>query len=590
MIKRISAILLILQSFSAIAQNLFVNTSVENKNIILEEFTGINCGYCPDGHRIAQDLKDANPNDIFLIKIHTGGYATPQGPGTDFRVDPIGSNIASQSNLAGYPAGTVNRHQFSMTQNGGTAMSRGDWSNASSQLLSQPSPVNVGIQASVDMSTNILTVDIQLYFTGNQTVSTNNLNIAILQNNVLGPQSGGSNYNPSAIDPATGLYIHDHMLRHMMTGQWGETISNISQGSFYTNQYTWNMPSDINGVALDPTNISIVAFVAEGNQEILSGTEVYPNIIFANQNDVYCMSTIANDAICAIDTDIDITFRNYGNQDLTSLDINYAINGGTAIVYPWTGNLSPGATENITISNVSFTPQATNTVVVETSNPNGVTDQNTTNDQATTSFTQFAAAGQVNGGVAPGQATVTIVTDQYGAETTWQITDDAGNVVASGGPYANQGTAGQYPQTPVNVNLNLNECYSFLIEDSYGDGMNTPQYGQGSFTVTDASGNDFITGGVFTNEVIESFNADGSATSVSDVKSLNVSMYPNPVKNILSIDGSYDSIEIYDIYGKFVLQSAAKENIDVSSLSSGTYLVNLKVNGEIAVQKITVTK
>ena len=120
--------------------------------------------------------------------------------------------------------------------------------------------------------------------------------------------------------------------------------------------------------------------------------------------------------------------------------------------------------------------------------------------------------------------------------------------------------------------------------------MNTPQYGQGSFTVTDASGNDFITGGVFTNEVIESFNADGSATSVSDVKSLNVSMYPNPVKNILSIDGSYDSIEIYDIYGKFVLQSAAKENIDVSSLSSGTYLVNLKVNGEIAVQKITVTK
>ena len=94
--------------FCAHAQT-FVSTSPENKNIILEEFTGISCTFCPDGHKIGQQLHDANPNDIFLINIHTGGYASPQGPGTDFRVDPIGSNIAGQSNLSGYPAGTVNR-------------------------------------------------------------------------------------------------------------------------------------------------------------------------------------------------------------------------------------------------------------------------------------------------------------------------------------------------------------------------------------------------------------------------------------------------------------------------------------------------
>ena len=87
----------------------FVSTQPENKNVILEEFTGISCVYCPDGHRIAQDLHNANPNDVFLINIHTGGYANPQGPGTDFRVDPIGSNIASQSGVSGYPSGTVNR-------------------------------------------------------------------------------------------------------------------------------------------------------------------------------------------------------------------------------------------------------------------------------------------------------------------------------------------------------------------------------------------------------------------------------------------------------------------------------------------------
>ena len=156
----------------------FVSTNPENKNIILEEFTGIYCGFCPDGHAIGQSLHDANPNDVFLINIHTGSYASPSGGDPDFRVDPIGANIASQSNLSGYPAGTVNRHQFTMSQGGGTAMSRGDWSNASSQLLLEPSPVNIGLQASVDMATNVLTVDVEVYYTGSQTVTSNMLNIA----------------------------------------------------------------------------------------------------------------------------------------------------------------------------------------------------------------------------------------------------------------------------------------------------------------------------------------------------------------------------------------------------------------------------
>ena len=101
-------------TFIASAQT-FVSTSPENKNVILEEFTGISCVYCPAGHLIGQNLHDANPNDVFLINIHTGGYASPQGTGTDFNT-PFGSALANQSGLCGYPAGTVNRRDF--TANG----------------------------------------------------------------------------------------------------------------------------------------------------------------------------------------------------------------------------------------------------------------------------------------------------------------------------------------------------------------------------------------------------------------------------------------------------------------------------------------
>ena len=255
-------------SFIASAQT-FVSTSIENKNVILEEYTGISCVYCPDGHKIAQDLHNANPNDVFLINIHTGSYATPQGPGTDFNTT-FGAAIAGQTNLAGYPAGTVNRHEFAgLGQNAtGTAMSRNNWSSASTQLLAEPSPVNLGIQATVDMATNTLIVDVEVYYTGTQTVTSNMLNIAVVQNNIEGPQSGMS-ANPASVLP-NGQYNHNHMLRHMLTGQWGEMISNITSGTLYSNQFTWVMPADIAGVSLDPTNIDVVAFVSEGNQEILA--------------------------------------------------------------------------------------------------------------------------------------------------------------------------------------------------------------------------------------------------------------------------------------------------------------------------------
>ena len=95
--KNIFTLSLIFATIVSYSQT-FVSTTPENKNVVLEEFTGISCTYCPDGHRIANDIYNNNPTDVVLINIHTGGYASPQGPGTDFNT-MFGSAIAAQSNL-----------------------------------------------------------------------------------------------------------------------------------------------------------------------------------------------------------------------------------------------------------------------------------------------------------------------------------------------------------------------------------------------------------------------------------------------------------------------------------------------------------
>ncbi|MAO02180.1 MAG: hypothetical protein CMD05_04560, partial [Flavobacteriales bacterium] len=496
--NRILLFSLLICHSSSYAQT-FVSTTPENKNIILEEFTGISCTFCPDGHKIGQQLHDNNPNDVFLINIHTGGYASPQGPGTDFNTS-FGSAISNQSGTCGYPAGTVNRRDFTAQGwnqtspgpppcNATTAMSRGEWSAAVQSMLAEPSPVNVGIQATVDLGSNTLTVDVEVYYTGTQTVSSNKLNVAIVQNNILGPQTGGSTYNPTAIDPATGFYTHNHMLRHMLTGQWGESISNISQGTLYSNSYTWNIPDQISGYPLspriDPTQLAVIAYVSEGNQEILSGTEVYPTISSSTTNDAFFVSSSATDIECDPVTNLEVTLRNHGSVSLTSCDIEYEINGGNMQTYNWTGNLGTGAQELVSIPNISTNASLTNTVSVSLVNPNGSIDDNTNNNDGTSTFAGLKQA-------AVGTATITIVTDNYGNETTWELRKN-GATILSGGPYA-----ASTPNITHNESANLDpdECYSFIMKDSYGDGLLAP----GSFIIRDASGNPIAYGNSFTFE------------------------------------------------------------------------------------------
>ena len=64
--------------------------------------------------------------------------------------------------------------------------------------------------------------------------------------------------------------------------------------------------------------------------------------------------------------------------------------------------------------------------------------------------------GMVSSGHSSGNCSFDVTTDQYASETTWEIIDDNGNVLSSGGPYSSQGT--------FNSNFNLaNECYSLYF-------------------------------------------------------------------------------------------------------------------------------
>lgn len=86
-----------------------------------------------------------------------------------------------------------------------------------------------------------------------------------------------------------------------------------------------------------------------------------------------------------------IQIKNNGTTTMTSCDIAYAYDGGGPSTYNWTGSLAAGATTNVTLPSQTFTG-GTHTVEVTTSNPNGGSDDNNTNNIQSYTFNVMTAA------------------------------------------------------------------------------------------------------------------------------------------------------------------------------------------------------
>ena len=231
----------------------YVSTQPQNRNVIIEEFTGRNCQFCPDGHRIANLIMANNPGRVWAVNIHAGGFSPVTYPNMN---TTDGTAITSGFGIGGFPAGHVNRS----TAND---LGRDQWESHTNTQLAQQAEVNVAGFVTLNHATRTAEITVEVYYTANSSQSTNYLTIMMLQDSILGSQSGNY-YNPSQM--LNGQYVHQHVLRDVVTSTWGDEISPTTAGTLITKNYTYQIPESIgapNGVEVDLNNILFLAFVSE---------------------------------------------------------------------------------------------------------------------------------------------------------------------------------------------------------------------------------------------------------------------------------------------------------------------------------------
>lgn len=561
----------------------FVSTDPQNRNAIIEEFTGRNCGYCPDGHVIANQIVHSNPGRVWAVNVHAGGYSPTSFPNLNCGVS---TTICNGFQVTGFPSGVVNRSTA-------TAQNRGSWQSLTNQQLSQAAECNVAGQVVINPVTRLAKITVEVYYTANSAEATNYLTIYMLQDSIWGSQSGGSS-NPEQY--VNGQYCHMHILRDAVTADWGDEIAPTTAGTLITKEYVYEIPASIgspNGVEVDIENIAFLAYVEEKQQgatyrpilnvnelTVTQGTEeaIYP--IIANV-------AAASGFSCSTTRTLKLDLVNGGLDELTSLKYQVKVADNEPIEFTWEGSIASYQSSSIEID-VDM-PFGTQTVEVSIVEANGTAYEFSKTGSVTTD--EWATV-EVEGDTE--ELTIDIMQDKYGNQITWELLASDMTVIASGGPYTMLVGGGSATQLHIEkATVSKGDCVKFVIKDAVGNGM-CCSFGEGYYQIKDSKGNIVVDGdGDFGSEASALLSiGDGEAVEeIETVESYNI--FPNPVKDVLTVKGeNMKQVVISNALGQVVETINTNDNevrVDVSAFNNGMYFINvIDNNGEMTTSKVSV--
>lgn len=244
----------------------FGPATTTTKNVFLEDFTGHNCGFCPDAAVIADELYEQYPDRIALMAIHAGSLAEPDpDPESQFATDwttEDGDILWDQLDFQFNPAGRINR-----IGGPGEYLNPTTWAAKTADEINQTAVVNLQINANYGAEGNHVNVHVNGQFPESYQNPTL-LTVYLTESELTGYQLWYGNDPEYVAD-----YEFKHVLRGSVTGPLGlnftEAATNANEEVQVDYSYEWND-------AWIVENCSVIAIVTDAtNGEVLNVVEAH---------------------------------------------------------------------------------------------------------------------------------------------------------------------------------------------------------------------------------------------------------------------------------------------------------------------------
>ncbi|HRS02175.1 MAG TPA: Omp28-related outer membrane protein [Bacteroidota bacterium] len=248
-----------------------------NKVVLLEQFTGTWCGYCPEGSYKMDQIVAANSGKVIGVRFHLSSASS-----ADSMEIPEVNTIAGTLGLSGVPTGLVNRLAFSTGSGYIFFLGTNNWEQCINIALQQPAPVDLKL----DWSYNEETQKIEATITGTFDQNINEeirFNVYVIEDNIPATGTGYEQrnyYNGSPSSPfyqkgdPINDYYHMKVVRALMGGAWGQPNSiplPVTAGSKVS--YYFSIPKQSNWNIKNISLVGVVQYFTQSKREILNAIE-----------------------------------------------------------------------------------------------------------------------------------------------------------------------------------------------------------------------------------------------------------------------------------------------------------------------------
>jgi thiol-disulfide isomerase/thioredoxin len=211
-----------------------------SKNILIEEFTGQKCTYCPAGQVIIEELLEEYPGRVAVVAFHAGPFADTNKLYPSFYKTEMGETLYQSYNSPSMPGALINR--------GNVSSGRSYWKGMADSAITEQSVAVIQLKAEYNTETKkvkIFTLSTLL----TDTLPDLNLGIYITEDSLRSPQLD----NGVIVED----YVHNHVFRMGVTAYQG--IPMQFSGSLHEKlAKTFLVPLSENWRT---ENLSIVAFL-----------------------------------------------------------------------------------------------------------------------------------------------------------------------------------------------------------------------------------------------------------------------------------------------------------------------------------------
>lgn len=224
--------------------------------VVVEEFTGVRCVFCPPGSEELENLLSLYPDNLIVISIHSGFFAIPETGKSkyDFRSeDGDALEVLLGTPDKGWPSAIVNRKEF--PGEGSPHTSKSSWAGYIGQEVALEASFGLTVGTTWDAGTRVLHADVN----------------AIARENITGPvritllitESGIIDYQKDIRYGEVPEYEHKHVLRDVLsTSVEGDVVATgtVTAGQSIDYAVNYTLP-----VEWKSEKCEVVAFISDGN-------------------------------------------------------------------------------------------------------------------------------------------------------------------------------------------------------------------------------------------------------------------------------------------------------------------------------------